>query len=70
MVGGRGLREELHSLGVSVFDCPDLMSTKTVADKMIIVDLFAFAFANRSSVTIGHLHGPKHSHSCDSATPG
>ncbi|KIO25040.1 hypothetical protein M407DRAFT_25575 [Tulasnella calospora MUT 4182] len=47
---GRGLREEFHSLGVAVLDCPSLKSSKTVADKMIIVDLFTFASANRSEL--------------------
>ncbi|KAG8916924.1 hypothetical protein FRC01_002779 [Tulasnella sp. 417] len=47
---GKGLREEFHSLGVSVLDCPSPKSTKTTADKMIIVDLFTFASANRSAL--------------------
>ncbi|KAG8921853.1 hypothetical protein FRC01_014833 [Tulasnella sp. 417] len=47
---GKGLREEFHSLGVSVLDCPSPKSTKTAADKMIIVDLFTFASANRSAL--------------------
>ncbi|KAG8940324.1 hypothetical protein FRC04_005422 [Tulasnella sp. 424] len=47
----KGLREEFHSLGVSVLDCPG-KSTKAAADKMIIVDLFAFALVNRRLATM------------------
>ncbi|KAG9004667.1 hypothetical protein FRB90_010792 [Tulasnella sp. 427] len=45
-----GIRQQLHSSGVSVLDCPG--NGKRVADKTIIVDLFAFALRNRTSGTL------------------
>ncbi|KAG9002843.1 hypothetical protein FRB90_011316, partial [Tulasnella sp. 427] len=44
------LREQLHDSGGSVLDCP--AGNKTIADKMIIVDLFAFAIRNRVPSTL------------------
>ncbi|KIO25038.1 hypothetical protein M407DRAFT_8599 [Tulasnella calospora MUT 4182] len=40
------LRQQLHNAGVSVIDC-SRQAGKTVADKMMIVDLFAFALRAR-----------------------
>ncbi|KAG9048909.1 hypothetical protein FS837_011723 [Tulasnella sp. UAMH 9824] len=45
------LRQQLHNAGVSVVDCPS-NADKTVADKMIIVDLFAFAMRSRLPGTV------------------
>ncbi|KAG8905530.1 hypothetical protein FRC00_013205, partial [Tulasnella sp. 408] len=45
------LRQQLHDAGVSVVDCPS-NADKTVADKMIIVDLFAFAMRSRLPGTV------------------
>ncbi|KAF9533389.1 NYN domain-containing protein [Crepidotus variabilis] len=53
-----GLRSELQSSGVSLIDCPH-NGRKEVADKMIIVDMLAFAIDNPAPCTIVVISGDR-----------
>ncbi|KAG8895604.1 hypothetical protein FRB99_000430, partial [Tulasnella sp. 403] len=53
------LRSELQSCGVSLTDCPRTPSGKDVVDKMLLVDMMAFALDNPTSAVVMLISGDR-----------
>ncbi|KAG8856583.1 hypothetical protein FRB96_006343 [Tulasnella sp. 330] len=53
------LRSELQSSGVSLTDCPRLTARKDVVDKMLLVDMLAFALDNPAPAVIMLISGDR-----------